>query len=36
MGSMSGKNAVVTGGSRGIGGVIGRERPRRGANVVFP
>ncbi|HJC44946.1 MAG TPA: 3-oxoacyl-[acyl-carrier-protein] reductase [Candidatus Faecalibacterium faecigallinarum] len=35
MGSMSGKTAVVTGGSRGIGRAICLELARRGANVVF-
>ena len=35
MGSMTGKTAVVTGGSRGIGRAICLELARRGANVVF-
>ena len=35
MGSMSGKTAVVTGGSRGIGRAICLELARRDANVVF-
>ena len=35
MGSMSGKTAVVTGGSRGIGRAICLELARRGAHVVF-
>ena len=35
MGSMSGKTAVVTGGSRGIGRAICLELARRGANVGF-
>ena len=35
MASMNGKNAVVTGGSRGIGRAICLELARRGANVVF-
>ena len=35
MGSMSGKTAVVTGGSRGIGRAICLELARHGANVVF-
>ena len=35
MGSMSGKTAVVTGGSLGIGRAICLELARRGANVVF-
>ena len=35
MGSMSGKTAVVTGGSRGIGRAICLELAHRGANVVF-
>ena len=33
--SMTGKTAVVTGGSRGIGKAICLELARRGANVVF-